>query len=209
LELGLSFSNLNVGVTMDKMALRIGVVVFGAIAIASRLVPHEYNFAAFGAFALFCGCYLRGFAAWVVPLVTYVVGEALARTIGVPSLSPWLLTFILIGYAFSSTCGFALRHVLSALKLTNSIGGSLPVVLGASVAGSIGFFLITNFASWLDPLMQYPRTFTGLVNCYVMGIPFYRWTLFSDVIFGQAFFAGYLGMAALLAGRSRSSSARS
>jgi hypothetical protein len=184
-------------------------VVFGAIAIASRLVPHEYNFAAFGAFALFCGCYLRGFGAWVVPMVTYVISEGLARTIGVPSLSPMLLTFILIGYAFSSTCGFALRRVLEALKLTNSIGGSLPVVLGASVVGSLGFFLITNFASWLDPLMQYPGTLAGLVNCYVMGIPFYRWTLFSDVIFGQLFVGGHLALVAMLAGRSRSTSARS
>ena len=188
---------------MDKFVLRLAVVVLGAVAIASRLVPHEYNFAAFGAFALFCGCFLRGIAAWVIPLAAYAISESLGRMIGLPSMSNSLLFSVLLGYTLSVAAGVAVRFLNHSPKTVASAISPLVGVLVASLVGSIGFFIVTNFASWLDPRMQYPQTLAGLINSYVMGIPFYRTTLLSDLVFGQVFFGSYYVARAAVASPSR------
>ena len=41
----------------------------------------------------------------------------------------------------------------------------------ASVLGSCQFYLLTNFAAWLQ-LSFYPRSAAGLVQAYLMGLPF-------------------------------------
>jgi hypothetical protein len=188
---------------MDKFVLRLAVVVLGAVAIASRLVPHEYNFAAFGAFALFCGCFLRGISAWVIPLAAYAISESLGRMIGLPSMSNSLLFSVLLGYTLSVAAGVAVRFLNHSPKTVAFAISPLVGVLVASLVGSIGFFIVTNFASWLDPRMQYPQTVAGLVNSYVMGIPFYRTTLLSDLVFGQVFFGSYYVARAAVTSQSR------
>jgi hypothetical protein len=74
-----------------------------------------------------------------------------------------------------------------------AIRGWSPVRIGAStIAGSIGFFLVSNFAVWLAGTM-YPLTASGLATCYVAGLPFFRTAFISDLLFAGAFFGiGYL-----------------
>jgi len=49
---------------------------------------------------------------------------------------------------------------------------------------SLLFFLISNFGVWLN---WYPNTSAGLVQCYVLALPFYWRTLIGDVIFAYGF----------------------
>lgn len=49
---------------------------------------------------------------------------------------------------------------------------------------SFFFFLISNFGVWLS---WYPQTWSGLLDCYVMALPFYRNTLIGDLVFGYGF----------------------
>jgi hypothetical protein len=62
-----------------------------------------------------------------------------------------------------------------------------PLRIGAAVvAGSLQFFLITNFA-WLVPSRTYPHTLGGLVSCYIAAIPFYGRTLaVRPAVFGRS-----------------------
>ena len=69
----------------------------------------------------------------------------------------------------------------------------LGVFLSASVAGSTGFYLITNTVSWLTAL-GYAKTFAGWCQALTVGLPGYlpTWTFFrnslvSDVCFTLAF----------------------
>lgn len=48
---------------------------------------------------------------------------------------------------------------------------------------SLTFFLISNFGVWL---YWYPHSFSSLITCYLVAIPFYRNTLLSDLIFGYS-----------------------
>ena len=51
-------------------------------------------------------------------------------------------------------------------------------------------FIITNFGVWATGRM-YAKNFSGLVEAYAMGLPFFRNTLVGDVFFNLLFFAGY------------------
>jgi hypothetical protein len=64
------------------------------------------------------------------------------------------------------------------------------VAFGA-VAGSVLFFLVSNFGAWLDPRMGYAPTLQGLADCYLMGIPFYRATFLSDLLMSGLFFGAF------------------
>ena len=66
-------------------------------------------------------------------------------------------------------------------------------VVSASLAASVSFFAVSNFAVWALWNM-YPKTLAGLAECYTMAIPFFRNTVASDLLFTGAFF----GLAALL-----------
>src|SRR3989344_3113399 len=60
------------------------------------------------------------------------------------------------------------------------------IVGGAAVSSGV-FYLVTNFGVWLVGAW-YPHTVAGLVNCYVLALPFARWTLAGDLAFTVVFF---------------------
>jgi len=74
------------------------------------------------------------------------------------------------------------------------IKGFSAIRLGvASLTASVSFFLISNFAVWVIWRDMYAKTFNGLMACYVAGLPFFRSTVASDMLFTAAFFGiGYL-----------------
>ena len=51
-----------------------------------------------------------------------------------------------------------------------------------SLVGSILFFIVSNFGVWLLGNL-YEKNISGLINCYVLAIPFYKNTLISTLIF--------------------------
>lgn len=60
---------------------------------------------------------------------------------------------------------------------------------GGGVVASLWFYLWTNFGVWfLDSWGMYPGTFTGLINCYLNGLPFLKNQLLGNLIFIPAGF---------------------
>jgi hypothetical protein len=143
------------------------------LAAALRLVPHPPNFAPIGAMALFSGAYLgRRTLAFVAPLAAML-------------LSDTVLGFhsgMIFVYA-----SVALITILGAMTLRKRS----PVRIGlAAVAGSVLFFVITNFGTWLLGDM-YPHTAVGLVACYAAAIPFFQNTLAGDLFYATLLFGGF------------------
>jgi hypothetical protein len=60
--------------------------------------------------------------------------------------------------------------------------------VGAALASSVSFFLISNFAVWAAWPEMYPRSFNGLMMSYAAGLPFFRGTVESDLFFSIAMF---------------------
>jgi hypothetical protein len=105
------------------------------------------------------------------------------------------LTRVTYGYPLTAD-HFATFAWYAAMILLGSvlIKGFSPLRIGASaLIGSVSFFLISNFAVWMVWRDMYPKTFNGLVTCYVAGLPFFRNAVASDLLFTTAFFGiGYL-----------------
>lgn len=96
-----------------------------------------------------------------------------------------------MNYMFSTTfmfvyISFALMILLgTALKNRASVMG---VTVG-SILSAIMFFLVTNAGSWIA--LDYDKSISGLINAYSAGIPFFRATLASQVLFSLGIFIVY------------------
>jgi hypothetical protein len=156
-----------------------------ALAALSRLLPHPPNFSPVEAMALFGGAYFANRAwALLVPLMAMLLSDiALGLTMGgeywsyvATSMSFWSVHLCI---ALSTVLGFGLR---------GKVGGGN--VLAYSLIGSILFFVITNFTTWLGSTM-YPQTGAGLVAAYVAGIPFFKWTVLGTLFYSALLFGGF------------------
>jgi hypothetical protein len=94
---------------------------------------------------------------------------------------------------FSSTIWYALAVGIGSLLKEKQ---DFLRVAGAALAGSVSFYVISNFAVWAAYNM-YPKTIGGLIACYVAAIPFFQRTLASDMIYTLAFFASPLAIEVL------------
>jgi hypothetical protein len=151
----------------------LSLTALGAIA---RLLPHPPNFAPVGAMSLYSGARLSGWQAYLVPIALMAITDPiLAAFYGVPALSKFQL-FMYASFLISVWLGRRLRGTESVSRIA-----------AFTVANSIQFFLITNFGSWLW-FQAYPRTAAGLATCYIAAIPFFGWTLASDLLFTAVLF---------------------
>lgn len=138
--------------------------------ILSRWVSHLWNFTLVGGALVFAGSYFKDKKVSVLLMFLsllvsdYIIG-----------FHPQMLS-VYLSFLIMTALGFWLQNNPSRTK-----------IFGFSVAGSVLFYLITNFAVWFNGDL-YPRTFEGLVECYTLAIPFFRNQFFADVIFTLGFF---------------------
>jgi hypothetical protein len=146
-----------------------GVILLAA---ASRLIPHPANFSPVAALALFSGAKLADSRQkYLVPLAAMFLSDLV---LGLDSLVP-----VIYG-------SFALMVSLGSwLKGRQSFW----VINGAAVAGAALFFILTNFGVWAVGHL-YPKTVSGLIECFIAGIPFLQNTLLSNLIYTNLLFGG-------------------
>ncbi len=165
------------------------VLVLGAIAALYRVAPYYlfprdgyllWHMVPVGALALFAGSRLRQREAFLLPLGVMLVSDLLLiRPLAALGMSPFSWGTLLI-YA-----SFALYVLIGRLIRAGELS---PLVIGGScLLASVQFFLLTNFAVWYGGSL-YPRTFAGLMECYLAGVPFYRNTLAGDLFFSGLIF---------------------
>jgi hypothetical protein len=145
------------------------LIVVVLLAAVSRLVPHPPNFTPIGAIALFGGAsFADRRAAFLVPLAAIFASDLV---LGIHLLLPVVYACL----AFNVILGWWLRSRRRPLS-----------VAAATLLGSCVFFVVTNSACWA---LWYPRTFAGLMTCYVAAIPFFRNTVLGDGVFTAGLFA--------------------
>jgi hypothetical protein len=144
---------------MNRRPIALTLVVLGAIA---RLVPHPWNFAPVGGMSLFAGARLRGWQAYMLPIVLMAITDPLLGGYGIAT------PFVYLSFLINVWIGRRLRNSESPLWIG-----------GAAVISSAQFFVISNFGAWLG---YYAHTWNGLVSCYTVALPFYGRTLGSDLI---------------------------
>jgi len=145
-------------------------------AAAERLLPHPWNFTPIGAMALFGGAqFANKRAAILLPFTALFLSDLV---LGLHRLMP----FVYGCFALTVCLGFWVQQYRSA--------GRVAV---ASVVSSTVFFLVTNFSVWAV-FDTYPKNATGLLECYVAGLPFYRNGLLGDLFYAAVLF-GSLALA--------------
>jgi hypothetical protein len=142
-------------------------------AAASRLIPHPPNLTSIAAVAFFGGAYFSDRRlAFLVPLAALFLSDLILGFYA-------HMEVVYLSFALIVCVGLWLQKRRSTIY-----------IVGAALASSILFFLLTNFGVWaLESL--YPKTMAGLLACYVAAIPFFQNTLQGDLFFTAALFGGF------------------
>lgn len=151
----------------------IAAIILILIGVFYRLIPHPPNFAPVAAISLFSGFYFRRYFIWL-PILVMLISDIFIGFYDWKLMAVVYFSFILI-----SIIGIALRKYKSVLTL-----------LACSLSGSILFYLLTNFAVWALT-GWYSHNFHGLINCYIMALPFFKNTLAGDIFYASVIFGAY------------------
>jgi hypothetical protein len=156
---------------------------FFLTAITLRFVPHWHNFTPMAALALFAGCYLSGRVGLILAFGAMAFSDILGHVFGVPGMGFYNQATMLTVYLAIAATAMVGRALQGRVNVANVTAGS--------VAGTVIFFLSTNFVCWLDPLMDYPLTMGGIVKCYALALPFAFNTLVGDLFYSGVLFGLY------------------
>jgi hypothetical protein len=145
--------------------------------------PWLLNIAPVAAVALCGAAYLPRRVAIALPLAMLAISDIILNAFLYhwPIFSPYILSPF-IAYGTISALGFALRD-----------RARLPELLGATLLGSLLFYVITNTGSWMADGF-YTKDFAGWLQAVTTGHPglpptwwFHRQTLIGDLLFTLLF----------------------
>ena len=136
----------------------------------ARLIPHPPNFTPIIAVAIMSSYFFRN----ILLSCTVIIISMLLADIFIgfyKNIFFVYLSLLLITYIFS--------HINRKIKLKNLF------IFG--LLGSIIFFILSNFGVWILSEM-YEKNLNGLINCYLLAVPFFINTLLSTIIFSYTAF---------------------
>jgi len=145
-----------------------------ALAILGRLLPHPDNITPLTAIGLFAGAYLDKRLFLIVPITAALISDLLGP--GFYNLTIMLFVYI----------GFGLSALLSrALLFGNGKLSRLPATV---LLSALCFYLVSNLGAWW---VYYEHSLSGLISCYVNGLPYLGRSLAGDLSYALAFFGMY------------------
>jgi|TARA_B100000929_G_scaffold285064_1_gene268179 hypothetical protein len=163
---------LNEIMKIDKNIIVLGLIIF---AVALRLVPHPPNFSPIGAIGLFSGCYFCLKKSWLIPIFALLISDFVLGF-----YNPISMMTVYMSFVISVIIG---RTFLKNKQTPYRLGG-------AALVSATQFFILTNIGVWLSSIL-YQVNLTGLIECFVMAIPFYGNSLISELFYTFVLFGGY------------------
>lgn len=157
---------------MNSRNLFILVLILIAAGIRlSGILP--YNFTPIAAIALF--------------------GGAMFQNRGLAFLAPLSILFLTDLVIGLHDTMWAVYGSFLAIVLIGQLIRKNPTMLsamGGALVGSVLFFLVTNAAVWFGSPF-YSQDLSGLLNSYVLGLPFFRGTFAGDLLFTAVLFGSF------------------
>jgi len=145
------------------------------------LIPHPWNLTPSGAVELFSGARLRSWHAFALPLGVRMLTDLILFPIYRPLITKPYLYLTMLPFVYASI----VINVLLGRMLSRT---ESPWRIGAlAMLASVQFFLLTNFGTWIGSPM-YPLSPAGLISCFELGLPFFRATFLSDLLFSGVLF---------------------
>lgn len=145
---------------MKKINIFLGVFI--ALAM-SRFIPHPPNFTSLIALSFY------------IPAI-----------FGLRYLPALLISFIITDYiiGFHNTVIFTWGSVILISLISKYFLNTIITRIIGALSGAVIFFIITNFGVWFAGM--YEANLEGLIQAYVMGLPFFGYSLISTFIFSAA-----------------------
>ena len=145
-----------------KEIFPIGIILVLAL---SRLVPHPPNFTPIIAAAIMSSYFFRNiYLSLLVLFISLLIADIVIgfyQNMIFVYLSLFLVAFV-------------------SFKITENI--TYKNLIFISFLGSFIFYLFSNFGVWLFGIL-YEKNINGLINCYILALPFFKNTLLSTVVF--------------------------
>jgi hypothetical protein len=149
--------------------------LFVVLAVVVRFIPHPWMFTPVTGSLLFFGARGSRRQLWI-PFVVFAASD-------------FLLNKFVYSYPFTLDQSASFAWYAGVLWLGTKLRGHekpLPIV-GAALASSVSFFLLTNLTAWAW-LDMYPKNLSGVMMSYAAGLPFFRHALEGDLLFTAAMF---------------------
>jgi hypothetical protein len=178
---------------MTSQTVMFLLIVTAVSTLVKLLCAPEINLSGFTcvmAVSLFAGLTIKDKKiAFLFPLLTLFISDVLLQTLHALNIFPYagfysgqIINYIL--FVLLTLIGISLRHYKT------------PGIITAAIAGPTVLFLLSNFIVWKTQatIMGYNTDINGLWQSYTFGLPFYRNSLISTIIFLPAFIAVYNSM---------------
>jgi hypothetical protein len=161
--------------------------LFVIFAVLARMpfMPHPWGFTPVAAALLYFGARGSRRQLWV-PFGLMITSDVLLNKFVYAYPLSWDQPVVWAWYAAILLLGTQLHENSGWLR-----------VAGAALASSVSFFILSDLAVWAFGTM-YPKTWSGLVSCYVAALPFFRRGLAGDMLFTAVMF-GLPAIAAMVA----------
>jgi len=158
----------NLLLILKKQSFPISLILILALA---RLIPHPPNFTPIVAVAIMSGYFFKNI---YLSFATLIISM--------------LLSDLFLGF-YENMIYVYISLILTSFifyKISEKINFKNLFIYG--FAGSVLFFIISNFGVWVlgSPGLAnvpYERNFYGLIECYILAIPFFPNTFLSTLIF--------------------------
>ena len=150
--------------------------------VAIRTIFDIPNFNPIGAIALMGGIlFHKRTTAFLITIGALFLGDIILG-LSSPTYMDYMFSttfmFVYISFALMILIGTALKNRASVISVT--IGSTLSAIM---------FFLVTNAGSWIA--LDYDKGISGLMSAYSAGVPFFRATLVSQLLFSLGIYIVY------------------
>ena len=151
--------------------------LFVIFAVLARMpfMPHPWGFTPVAAALLYFGARGSRRQLWV-PFGLMITSDVLLNKFVYAYPLSWDQPVVWAWYAAILLLGTQLHENSGWLR-----------VAAAALASSVSFFILSDLAVWAFGTM-YPKTWSGLVSCYVAALPFFRRGLAGDMLFTAVLF---------------------
>jgi hypothetical protein len=140
------------------------------ISVFSRVIPHPYSASAIISLSLWSPIFFNRYYGLVLSLLSMFIADiCLHFSMHYPLIGSWSV------FTYSA---------ITLLVLCNRSRGKHMLLITAF--GALGFWLWTNFGTWLMTSDMYPKTFMGLINCFIAGLPFLKNSLIASLLYSAA-----------------------
>jgi hypothetical protein len=164
---------------LSAQNLRVLTLIYIALAVLSRLLPHVPDVTALTSLSVIAGTQFSKTRALGIVLFSLFISDLLlAYFFGYSLVGSWTI------FNYS---GFILITLFAPYFLTSNKKSALIIYL---LCSSFGFWLWTNFGTWLCSGI-YPHHINGLTTCYIAALPFLRNAMGGDLIWMGIFLGVY------------------